>query len=194
MVGRIPVILVVRQITQMHNSANCPICRGLPVGSSFTDQEFTAFVDACRTELVSKQETFLKRIAGCARWFYDLADNSLTLGTLRFRITAVGTFSPEYETWLWGWANPDYPEAAREASRRIQALYSITGFRIFTTNGIEATSADAQDLSAMAIHQLEAIGLFKCRSDGPTLYLAVHESPESLPNDTEYYSGEISQF
>ncbi|MBU6238026.1 MAG: hypothetical protein KGQ51_09355 [Planctomycetes bacterium] len=159
----------------MHNSANCPICRGFPVGNSFSDKEFSAFVDACRNELETKQEIFQKRIAGCDRWLYDLADNSLTLGTLRFRITAVGTFSPEYETWLWAWANPDYPATAREASRRIQSLYSITGFRVFTAEGIEATSADAQDFSAMAIHQLDSIGLFKSPSDGPTLYLAVHE-------------------
>lgn len=166
----------------MHNSENCPICRGFPVGNSLTDNEFLVFVDACRKELETKQEAFLKRIAGCNRWFYDLADNSLTLGTLRFRITAIGTFSPEYKTWLWAWANPDYPEAAREASSRIQSLYAVTGFRVFTSEGIEATSADAQDLSAMAIHQLDAIGLFKCPSEGPTLYLAVHESSDILPN------------
>ena len=85
----------------MHNSANCSICRGFPVGNSLSDKEFFGFVDACRNELEAKQENFRQRIAGCDRWFYDLADNSLTLGTFRFRITAVGTFSPKYETWLW---------------------------------------------------------------------------------------------
>lgn len=174
----------------MHNSANCPICRGFPVGNSLSDKELFAFVEACRCELETKQSIFQERIAGCDRWFYDLADNSLTLGALRFRITAVGTYSPEYETWLWAWANPDYPETAREASRRIQSLYSITGFRVFTTEGIEASSTDAQDLSAMAIHQLDSIGLFKCPSDGPTLYLAVHEPTDNVPNQAVNRSGE----
>lgn len=178
----------------MHNSENCPICRGFPVINSLSDEEFFAFVDACREELEIKQKIFQQRIADCDRWFYDLADNSLTLDTLRFRITALGTFSPEYKTWLWAWANQDYPETAREASRQIQSLYSITGFRVFATEGIEASSADAQDLSAMAIHQLDSIGLFKCPSDGPTLYLAVHESLDGVPNQAVNRSGEVDRF
>jgi hypothetical protein len=177
----------------MHNSAHCSICRGFPAGKSLSDKEFIAFVEACRNELTMKQEIFQQRIAGCDCWFYDLADNSLTLGTFRYRITAVGTFSPEYETWLWAWANPDYPEIAREASRRIQSLYSITGFRVFTTEGIEASSTDAQDFAAMAIHQLDSIGLFKCPSDGPTLYLAVHEPTDDVPNQAVNRSGEFGR-
>jgi sarcosine oxidase delta subunit len=188
------VILIFSLNTQMHNSANCSICRGFPVGNSLSDKEFFGFVDACRNELEAKQENFRHRIEGCDRWFYDLADNSLTLGTLRFRISAVGTFSPKYETWLWAWANPDYPETAREASRRIQSLFSITGFRVFTTEAIEASSADAQDFSAMAIHQLDSIGLFKCPSDGPTLYLAVHEPTDNVPNQAVNRSGEVGRF
>ena len=178
----------------MHNSANCPICRGLPVGHSLSDNDFFAFVEACRSELETKQEIFQQRIAGYDRWFYDLAENLLTVGTLRFRITAVGTFSSEYETWLWAWANPDYPENTREASRQIRSLFAITGFHVFTTEGIEASSADAQDFSAMAIHQLDSIGLFKCPSDGPTLYLAVHEPTDNVPNQTVNRSGEVGRF
>lgn len=160
----------------MHNSQNCPICCDIQAGSSLSDDQFFAFVDSCRRELESKQEIFQQRIAGQDRWYYDLADNSLTIGSMRFGITAIGTQHPKYETWLWAWANPDYPESAREASRRIQLLYATTGFQVFTSEGIDATSTDAQDLSAMAIHLLDSIGLFRCPSDGPILYLAVHET------------------
>ncbi len=160
----------------MHTSATCPICCGFPLGGSFSDDEFFAFLDACRRELTTKQHLFLQRIAGCDRWLYDLADNSLTLGNMRFAITAIGTFSPDRQTWLWAWANPDYPTVAREASRQLQSLFGATGFRVFVTEGIEASSADAQDFATMAVHQLDGIGFFRCPSDGPTLYLAVHDT------------------
>jgi hypothetical protein len=159
----------------MHDSSRCPICRGLPVGGSMSDEEFFAFLAACRDELAAKQACFQQRIAGAARWAYEMADCSLTIGTERFRMTPIGTHSPEYQTWLWAWANEDFPPVAREASRRLQALYGVTGFRVFLDPGIGASSTDAQDFAALAVHQLGALGFFRSPSDGPTLYLAVHE-------------------
>src|SRR5262249_15115072 len=149
----------------MHDSSTCPICCGLPVGSSMSDEEFFAFLAACRDELADKQVRFQKRIAGAARWSYDMADCSLTIGDERFSMTPVGTHSPEYQTWLWAWANEDFPPVAREASRRLQALHAVTGFRVFLDQGIGASSADAQDFAALAVHQLGAIGVFRSPSD-----------------------------
>lgn len=160
----------------MHDSSVCPICSRFSVAGTLSDEEFFAFLDVCRRELATKQLLFQQRIAGCDRWFYDLADNSLTMGHLRFAITAIGTWSPEYQTWLWAWANPDYPTIARDASRKLQSLFDTTGFRVFVTEGIDASSTDAQDFAALAIHQLDGIGFFRCPSKGPTLYLAVHDT------------------
>lgn len=140
-----------------------------------SDAEFFAFLDACRDELADKQLRFQQRIAGAGRWTYDLRDCSLTMGSERFGVTPVGTYSHEYQTWLWAWANEEFPEAARTASRQLQSLHTVTGFRVFIDEGIEASSADAQDFTALAVHQLGAIGFFRGASDSPTLYLAVHE-------------------
>lgn len=157
----------------MHDSSTCPICRGFPVGGSMSDDEFVAFVAACRDELAAKQTAFEQQVARSDRWHYDMADGSLTIGSTRFAMTPIGTFSPEYQSWLWAWANEDFPDTARAASRRIQGLHAVTGFRVFLEPGIGASFADAQDLAMLAVHQLEAIGLFRCPSDGPVLYLAV---------------------
>lgn len=161
----------------MHDSANCPICRGVPLGGSMSDDEFFAFVAACQDELAIKQASFQQRISQATRWQYEMADGSLTIGETRFGMTPIGSFSPSYQTWLWAWANDEFPETARAASRRIQALHSLTGFRVFLDPGIEALPDDAQTFAALAVHQLEAIGFFRCPSDGsaPDLYLAVHE-------------------
>jgi hypothetical protein len=147
----------------------------LPVGGSMTDDQFFAFLTACRAELAEQQPRFIKRIEGTGRRHYEMADLTLTLGETQFSMTPIGTFSPEYQSWLWAWANQDFPPVAREASKRLQALHDITGFRVFIDPGIGASSTDAQDFAALAIHHLGAIGFFRCPSEGPTLYLAVHE-------------------
>jgi hypothetical protein len=146
-----------------------------------SDEEFFGFLAACREELAHKQERFQRRINGASRWSYEMADCSLTIGSERFPMTPVGTYSPEQQTWLWGWANDAFPPAAREASRPLQELHAVTGFRVFLDTGIEASSADAQDFAALAVHQLDAIGFFRSSSSGTTLYLAVQE----LGNESE---------
>ena len=119
-----------------------------------------------------------------SRWHYEMSDGSLTIGDTRFGMTPIGTFSPEHQTWLWAWANEDFPEVARAGSRRIQGLHAVTGFRVFLDPGVGASPSDAQDFAALAVHQLGAIGFFRCPSGGPELYLAVHESggPGAAPN------------
>jgi hypothetical protein len=172
----------------MHDSSTCPICRGLPAGGSMSDDEFFTFVATCRHELAAKQAGFQQRIAGGSRWNYEMAEGSLSIGDTRFGMTPIGTFSPEYQSWLWAWANEDFPAEARAASRRIQELHAVTGFRVFLDRGIGASPADAEDLVALAVHQLGALGLFRCPSDGSVLYLAVHE-PKSQDPETGAPSG-----
>lgn len=162
--------------TQMHDPSKCPICRRLPVGSSMSDEEFSAFLAACRAELADKQTRFQQRLAGAGRWFYDMADCSINIGDERFGMTPIGTHSAEYQTWLWAWANEDFPAVARESSRSLLALHALTGFRVFLDAGIAASAADAEDFAALAAHQLEAIGIFRSTSDQVTLYLAVHSN------------------
>src|SRR5262249_46783615 len=154
-----------------------PICRRSPVGGSMSDEEFFAFLAACRDELAEKQVRFQRQVADAARWQFEVTDGSLVIGETCFRMTPIGTFSPEHQSWLWAWANENFPEDARLASQRIQDLHTVTGFQVFLDRGIKASAADAQDFAAMAVHQLGAIGFFRCPSDAsvPVLYLAVHE-------------------
>ena len=160
----------------MHDSSTCEVCRGLPIRGSLSDDEFLAFVVSCRNELAAKQVTFQRRIQGASRWSYEMADGTLTIGGSVFGMTPIGTYSSAHDSWLWAWANEEFPAVARTASARIQALHTVTGFRVFIDPGIKASSADAQDFTALAVHILGAIGFFQCPSDGPVLYLAVRET------------------
>jgi hypothetical protein len=100
----------------MHDSSTCPICRTLPAGAALPDNAFDAFLAACRQELASKQERFQQRIAGAARWFYEMAVGSLTIGDTRFGMTPIGTYSAAHQSWLWAWANEAFPPVAKESA------------------------------------------------------------------------------
>src|SRR5262249_32266586 len=142
-----------------------------------SDDEFNAFLAACRAELGVKQERFQQRIAGAARWQYDMLDQSITIGDIPFGMTPIGTYSPTYQSWLWAWANEELPPVTREAAKAVRELYSVTGFRVFDQPGIGASPEDAMAFVALAVHQLEAIAMFRSSSatDGPVLYMAVFE-------------------
>jgi len=132
----------------MHDSSRCETCRGLPIGGSLSDADFSAFVGACRHELAAKQAVFQQRVQGGARWFYDMTDLSLTIDDIVLGMTPIGTYSSEYGSWLWAWANEDFPLTARRAAERIRTLHDITGFRVFLDPGIKASPADADDFVA----------------------------------------------
>lgn len=143
-----------------------------------SDEQFSAFLAACRDELAKLQPQFQRRIHGGGQWFYDLSDCTLRIGNHSFSMTPIGTHSPEHQSWLWAWANEEFPRRAREASEQLQTLQKITGFRVFTSPGIGASNNDAEDFAALAVHCLGAMGFFRVPG-APTLFLAVHEPSNS---------------
>jgi hypothetical protein len=130
-------------------------------------------------EIATLQRQFQHRIQDEGEWFYDLADCTLRIGNQSFPITPIGTHSTEHRSWLWGWANEEFPPHARDAARHLQSLHTLTGFRVFLSPGIGASASDAQDFVALAVHYLGAIGYFRVPAEGPTLFLAVHQPSDS---------------
>jgi hypothetical protein len=62
---------------------------------SLSDADFSAFLGACRHELAAKQAVFQQRVQGGARWFYDMADLSLT----RLQTPMTSSFWP-FTRWM----------------------------------------------------------------------------------------------
>ncbi len=139
-----------------------------------SDEEFSAFLGGCREELEVLQPQFQQRIGEDRPWFYDLSVGTLKIGEEIYPMVPIGTYSDEYQSWLWAWANDEFPTLARDAARRLQSLHAVTGFQVFKDPGVGASSNDAQDFVALAVHCLGAIGFFRVPGN-PTLYLAVQE-------------------
>lgn len=147
----------------------------MAVRDSLSDAEFASFLTSCRSESATKQEAFVDATRDASRWLYNMSDQSLTIGDVVYDMTLIGTHSAVYDSWLWAWANEDFPESARVASSQIQGLHGITGFRVFVTPGVGASAKEADDFAALAVHILDARAFFRCPSDGATLFLAVHD-------------------
>ena len=154
-----------------------------------TEAKFEEFLARCVSDAQHKNDALDAEygLHSFVRWDDDRDRELLVFSNpgkpdvLEAKRTEIGSYSLRTQTWLWAWANEDFSPAAREASRRLQALHALTGFRVFVDPGIGASSADAQDFAALAVHQLEAIGFFRSPSDGPTLYLVVHERGSEAP-------------
>lgn len=144
-----------------------------------SNEQFKAFMEACRVELEEKQTEFFSRFADDVAWSFDIDQATIRLNDHVFPVTPIGSFSEPHETWLWGWANESFPDAARNTSRQLQSLYKLTGFRVFADEGINATSSEAQDLATIAIHELGAAAEFRYQENGLMTYIAVRNDDTS---------------
>ena len=154
----------------------CPTCKRADDSEAISHDDFMRIVEVAESELRTKQDFFQRRTAEIGTYFYDLDDCTLKLDDLVFRIVPIGTFSNPYQSWLWAWANDEFPTVARDASARIKQLYDLTRWEVFASEGIPTSISDAQTLCALAIHILGAHGLYKLPGETleePILYLAV---------------------
>jgi hypothetical protein len=142
-----------------------------------TDHEFAQLLSLCDREFVEKQEKFQMWIATSGMWFYDLEECTLTLGDTKFEVTPIGTYGATSGTWLWAWANSEFPPKAIERAEKLKCLYELTGWEVFENPGTHATVDELQIFNLLAIHILDSVGLFQDGEGGePALYLAVHEA------------------
>lgn len=156
----------------MHDSSSCPYCQGAAIHGSMSDEEFHTFLAACRNELADKQSHFTRVLSQRQTWRYDLNTCQIRFHDLALSFVPIGTFSDSLSSWLWAWANPDFPDEARTRSRKLQSLRNSTGFQVFLDPGIAASRQDAEDFSAIALHYLDGQGLFRVPGN-PDLYLSV---------------------
>lgn len=159
----------------MHDLSSCPLCQAAAIQGSMSDEEFRRYLTACRHELADKQSQFQRVLSQCQTWHYDLASCKINFNEKELHFVPIGTFSDSMNSWLWAWANPDFPEQARTLSRYLQSLHAMTGFQVFLDPGIKASRQDAEDFSALALHYLGGQGIFRAPGN-PDLYLSVCKS------------------
>ena len=138
-----------------------------------SDHEFAGFVSVCRAELDAKQAEISERL-GRGPYSYDIDQGVLAVGGVSHSISVIGTYCISRRTWLWGWANDSYSDAARECSASLKGLRDVTGFQVFADEGVVATASDAIDLVATAVHYLSADGYWQEDFTDLQVFLAIH--------------------
>lgn len=145
-----------------------------------TDEQFDAFLDECYAEMERKQECLHEkfRIGEYGEFWFDQDTRLLQFKNdgvvmLEFEVTCVGTWSPNSNTWMWAWVNKSMTPEVRHDSERLKELKEVTGFGAFENPGFECDEAMAYENVAFAVHQLDALGMYRIPGERSHLYLAI---------------------
>lgn len=145
-----------------------------------TNDQFNEFVDSCYQDLEEKQKNLMEQfdIGRYERYWLngeerilDFITNNVT--EIKFKIIYIGTWSHTNENWMWAWANESMTDQIRDESRQLEELVDITGYEVFENNGIECDEGMSMELTAMAVHRLDALGMYRIPGEKSHLYLAI---------------------
>ncbi len=154
------------------------------------NQEFEKFLQLCHQEIFEKQKalTDAYQINDYKNYSFSQTEKKLILKNedkeIAFNVVCIGSWKREDSSFVWAWANEDISEEMREESKRLQGLANTTKFNIFMQGGFECEEAVAKDLAFMAVHHLDAKGIYRIEIDGSYLFLALMEACE-FKNDSQ---------
>jgi hypothetical protein len=145
-----------------------------------TDNEFDVFLEDCYQELQDKQASLGKDygIGSYGEYWLDQTTESIQFkddGTvkLEFAIVPVGSWSSNGNSWQWAWANKSFTDSLKSQAEIIKGLASYTGFDIFEMGAFEADENMAHELTAMAVHYLDALGMYIVPSGNLKIFFAL---------------------
>ncbi|MGH8446231.1 MAG: DUF6882 domain-containing protein [Solimonas sp.] len=150
-----------------------------------TEEQFHAYLDLVTEALRVKQDALVRQhgFGTFHRWwfeqeraalqFFDKDDRLL----LEADVVSIGSFAPSTKTFKWAWANASVLPALRDKARAVRELEAHTGLELFRLE--EAFEVDGEgmawELTAMAVHQLGALGAYRAPSPrgGATAFFAI---------------------
>jgi len=117
------------------------------------------------------------QVASATSWSADLAAGTITFesdsGALTGPVQFIGSYSPDTETWMWGWALDGLPEHVTTAVTKAAGYGIANSISALTTPklwGVDKTTAD--ELAAVAIHLSGAGTLYRGAGGAAVAYLA----------------------
>jgi len=150
------------------------------LANSMTKEEFNDFINNCYKECEAKQQALIKDFNLTSYDAYWFSQSTETLQfkndgkvELEFTVVSIGSWSGESNSWMWAWANESLTEELRSKAAKIRELSDLTGYDIFNVDAFEADEALAHKLTAMAVHHLDALGMYIAPLDNLKTFLAL---------------------
>lgn len=147
-----------------------------------TDEQFDEFLDKCYGELEEKQGRMFSEhnIGTYEKYWFDQLTRTLQFKNdnkveVEFYIVCIGTWAHQKDTWMWGWANNSFAEEIRLEAETLKGLREITGYELFEKEGFGCDETMAYELTAMAVHYLNAMGMYKIPGERSHLFMALME-------------------
>jgi hypothetical protein len=141
------------------------------------DELFDA-LDATRAAAHGTQAAFQTRIQGFQRWdaSQDTGELSFVLAsgsTWALRGQAIGSWSSDGDTWMWGWANPSVePSFAAALARVRDGAKGRKGLAALRTGKFGARQPFAVELALHAAGAIGAQGVFPAPTGTGLLFIA----------------------
>lgn len=143
-----------------------------------SDDEYRALVEEARQELEAKARTLSARyrLDRSTEYAWNLGEGALSLGRdggmlALAEVEVVGTYSRPEQTWLWAWANPAVPPAARRRAEQVIAYGHRHGIDRLTRPKLAATFDEARELVALACRVIGGAGGLSDENDGLVMWM-----------------------
>jgi tetratricopeptide (TPR) repeat protein len=150
------------------------------LANSMTKEEFNDFINSCYKECENKQKALIKdfNLPSYDSYWFSQTTEILQFKNdgkveLEFTVVPIGSWSGESNSWMWAWANESITEELRLKAAKIRELSDLTGNDIFKDDAFEADEALAHKLTAMAVHHLDALGMYIAPLDNLKTFFAL---------------------
>lgn len=153
------------------------------------DDCFWEFAHPLIHESQAKNDRFREQYGLHARWDWDDERSTLTFSdpekpTLEIDVSIVG--STEGNSWEWSWANANIPPQSKLDIEKVREFGEANGYEKLTAAFLEADEFTGWQMTAIAVHVLEAPGSYRFPTDRGFCYLVyrkIKEGPKEVAED-----------
>ena len=145
------------------------------------DDCFQKFLHPLVHESMGKNDRFSEKYGERERWDWDPNSATLTFSnagrpSLRVHCSVAGTI--QGDQWQWSWANHNIPEFERRDMERVRKYGEANGYDKLTSPFLDADEYTGWEMTAVAVHVLEAPGSYRFPTDHGFCYLVFREVEE----------------
>ena len=136
---------------------------------------FEDFIHPLVHEAMDKNQRFEEQYGTNDHWDWDADSAVLTFSNacnakLRIHVSIVGT--TQGDSWQWTWANPNIPHYSKLDMEKVREFGEAKGYEQLTSKFLTADEYTGWEMTAVAVHVLNALGSYRFPTGSGFCYLA----------------------